>query len=99
MAFLSQNYGIVLFLVFGIFANSNSIVNSLPSSERKMVCYFGSWAVYRPGQGQFDVESIDPFICTHLVYGFTGLAGGEIASLDSWNEKCDEYGKGMKFLR
>lgn len=35
-----------------------------------MVCYYGSWAVNRPGAGKFDVEDIDPFVCTHVIYGW-----------------------------
>ena len=38
-----------------------------------MVCYFSSWAVYRPGKGSYDVEDVDPNICTHLMFGFAGL--------------------------
>ncbi len=41
--------------------------------EWKMVCYHVIWAVYRPGNGKFDVENIVPFICTQIVYGFAGL--------------------------
>ncbi|KAG7159660.1 Acidic mammalian chitinase-like 11, partial [Homarus americanus] len=43
-----------------------------------MVCYYGSWAVYRPGNAKFDVEDIDPAICTHLIFGFAGLGGSKI---------------------
>jgi len=71
---------------------------SSASNGKKMVCYFGSWATYRPGAGKFDVESIDPMLCTHMVYGFAGLRGGEIASLDGWNERCTGYGKGNAIL-
>ncbi|XP_032675832.1 chitinase-3-like protein 1 isoform X2 [Odontomachus brunneus] len=61
----------------------------------KIVCYFGSWAVYRPGQGKFDVEDIDPTLCTHLIFSFIGLAEtGHVRVLDSWNELSDNYGKG-----
>ena len=60
-----------------------------------MVCYYGSWAVYRPGAGKFDVENIDPFVCTHIIYGFAGLSyDNKIISLDSWNDESDNYGKG-----
>lgn len=53
----------------------------------RVVCYYGSWAVYRPGDGKFPVESIDPHKCTHAVYGFVGInADGTIRILDSWNE-------------
>lgn len=45
-----------------------------PSSNRNkkkknLVCYYGTWAVYRPGAGRYPVENIDPFICTHIIYG------------------------------
>ncbi|MPC36078.1 Acidic mammalian chitinase [Portunus trituberculatus] len=58
-----------------------------------MVCYYGSWAVYRPGDGMFDVEDIDPNLCTHLIFGFAGLgSNNKIKVLDPWNELCDDYG-------
>jgi len=64
-----------------------------------MVCYYGSWAVYRPGNGKFDVENIDPFICTHIVYGFAGLGSDNmIKPLDPYNDLYDNWGKGA-FLR
>jgi chitinase len=50
-------------------------------------CYFGSWSVYRPGDGKFDIERIDPNLCTHGIYAFVGLgSGGSIRILDSWQE-------------
>ncbi|KAK8757869.1 hypothetical protein V5799_004499, partial [Amblyomma americanum] len=64
------------------------------SHDYKVVCYYGSWAVYRPGAGKFPVEAIDPFICTHIIYGFAGLGSDhKIRSLDSWNDLEDNYGK------
>jgi chitinase len=52
-----------------------------------VVCYYGSWAVYRPGDGKFDVENIDPNLCTHAIYTFVGIGGnGEVNILDDWNE-------------
>ena len=54
---------------------------------KKIVCYYGSWAVYRPGDGKFDVENIDPNLCTHAIFGFAGLdSNNKIKVLDSWNE-------------
>lgn len=59
-----------------------------------MVCYYGSWAVYRQGKGKFDVEDIDPFLCTHIVFGFAGLGqDNKIRVLDPYNELCENYGK------
>lgn len=60
-----------------------------------MVCYYGSWAVYRPVPGKFDVEQIDPTLCTHLIYTFVGLGeGGKVNVLDAWNDLEENWGKG-----
>lgn len=41
-----------------------------PSTGKKnLVCYYGTWAVYRPDAGKYPVENIDPFLCTHIIYG------------------------------
>ena len=37
--------------------------NQLGLNNLKLVCYYGSWAVYRPENGKFPVENIDPFLC------------------------------------
>lgn len=51
----------------------------------KIVCYLGSWANYRLGNGQFTIEHIDPYICTHVIYSFVGInADGSIRIMDDW---------------
>ncbi|KAF0314014.1 Acidic mammalian chitinase [Amphibalanus amphitrite] len=71
------------------------------ASNYLATCYYGTWAVYRPGDGKFDVEDFDPMLCTHGIYGFAGLdeATHKIKSLDPWNDLYDNYGKGayMRF--
>ncbi|XP_037072206.1 chitotriosidase-1-like [Pollicipes pollicipes] len=81
----------------GLAAGTNVHTQSAPF---KVVCYYGSWAVYRPGDGRFDVEDIDPLLCTHAIYTFAGLdaATHTIKSLDPWNDLYDNYGKGA-YLR
>ncbi|XP_018377441.1 PREDICTED: probable chitinase 2, partial [Trachymyrmex cornetzi] len=60
----------------------------------KIVCYFGSWAVYRPSGGKFDISLIHPNLCTHLIYGFVGIGDeGDIRVLDSWQELPDNWGQ------
>lgn len=39
------------------------------TKRKNLVCYYGTWAVYRPDGGKFAVENIDPFLCTHVIYG------------------------------
>ncbi|KAF5270886.1 hypothetical protein FQR65_LT05403 [Abscondita terminalis] len=56
-------------------------------AQKKIVCYYGSWAVYRPGAGKYSIEDINPNLCTHLVYGFAGVeTNGNIKVLDPWND-------------
>merc|ERR1711915_816577 len=79
--------------------------------NKVILCYFESWATYRWGEGfktkdtviskttvagTFDVEDIDPFICTHMVYTFAGLSNETltITPLDPYNDLYDNWGKG-----
>lgn len=58
--------------------------------------FYGSWATYRTGRGQCDVDDINPNLCTHLIYAFAGLnESGSIVHKDEW---CDlPHGKnGMR---
>ncbi|XP_018048674.1 PREDICTED: acidic mammalian chitinase-like [Atta colombica] len=76
-------------LVFTALAALASIANS----AKKVVCYYGSWAGYRNGNGKFDVSQIDPSLCTHAIYGFVGInSDGSIRILDAWNDVGDNYG-------
>lgn len=71
-----------------------------PSRDRndksyKYVCYWGTWSVYRPDDGKFQVEDIDPFLCTHLIYGFVGLGGdNRIRILDGYLDLEENWGRG-----
>lgn len=57
-----------------------------------MVCYLGTWANYRTGDGKFVIEDIDANICTHIIYGFVKIEGGKIASLDPYLDLKDNWG-------
>ena len=43
------------------------------SGDFKIVCYFTNWAWYRPGEGKYRAETVEPDLCTHIVYGFAVL--------------------------
>ncbi|KAL1512587.1 hypothetical protein ABEB36_002156 [Hypothenemus hampei] len=59
-------------------------------NEKVVYCYFESWTVYRPGNGKFDVENIDPSLCTHVAFTFLGInADGTLNILDPWESNPD----------
>lgn len=63
-----------------------------------MVCYWGTWATYRTGNGNFDVSHIDPNICTHIIYSFFGVtAAGDVTYLDAYLDLEENFGKGFSF--
>ncbi|KAK4886949.1 hypothetical protein RN001_003220 [Aquatica leii] len=69
--------------VFVLLLNTISVIYA----QKKLVCYYGSWAVYRPGAGQYGVDKINPNLCTHLIYAFVGVhENGTIKILDSWSD-------------
>lgn len=39
----------------------------------KVICYYTSWSVKRPGAGRFEPENLDPFLCTHVIYAFASM--------------------------
>ncbi|ETN64260.1 chitotriosidase-1 [Anopheles darlingi] len=53
--------------------------------EKEVVCYYGTWAVYRPTNGKFTPENIDPNLCTQLNYAFFHInTDGTIKLVDPW---------------
>ncbi|CAB0039285.1 unnamed protein product [Trichogramma brassicae] len=66
-----------------------------PNHTKYVACYFQSWAIYRNGDGIFQIQDIKPEYCTHLVYSFAGLNGTSfhIKSLDPWADLNDHNGK------
>jgi len=67
---------------------------SVFSHNKKVVCYWGTWANYRPSVGKFTPDLIDPTLCTHLIYSFAGLDSFNwtMKSLDPWMDLEDDYG-------
>jgi GH18 family chitinase len=39
-------------------------------SRMQRVCYITNWSRYRPGEAKFEVEFIDPFMCSHIIYAY-----------------------------
>ncbi|CAF1041420.1 unnamed protein product [Adineta steineri] len=34
------------------------------------VCYITNWSRYRSGEAKFEIEFIDPFMCSHIIYAY-----------------------------
>ncbi|XP_054155860.1 probable chitinase 10 [Oppia nitens] len=76
---LSSSLLILLLLIklincLGLSTNNTTV----PSRDRndkpyRVVCYWGSWAWYRPKGGQSSPETTNPLLCTHMIYGFAKL--------------------------
>jgi len=62
--------------------------------DKVVVCYWGTWANYRPKEGKFTPEDVDPSLCTHLIYSFAGLDSDNnvIKPLDPWMDLEEGYG-------
>jgi len=80
-----------LLLVINVAADKDSTVGG---HGKKVMCYWGTWANYRPIEGKFTPEHVDGSLCTHLIYSFAGLdtAKWAIKSLDTWMDLEDDYG-------
>ena len=67
--------------------------NLIPGCSRR-VCYYTNWSQYRPGNGRFVPENVDPFLCTHVVYAFAKLRGNHLEAFE-WNDESTDWSKGM----
>ncbi|XP_035787942.1 probable chitinase 10 [Anopheles albimanus] len=79
--------------LFGLFALLTwaSVIAQVDSKE--VVCYYGTWAVYRPSNGKFTPENIDPNLCTQLNYAFFHInPDGTIKLFDPWVDLPDGGG-------
>ncbi|XP_011307804.1 acidic mammalian chitinase-like [Fopius arisanus] len=50
------------------------------AGQNRIVCYFGSWANWRPGNGRFVTSDIDTSLCTHVIWSFATLQGNQIVA-------------------
>uniref|UniRef100_A0AAY4C1B5 chitinase n=1 Tax=Denticeps clupeoides TaxID=299321 RepID=A0AAY4C1B5_9TELE len=70
---------VVLFYIVGLFI--------FIGSSLEMGCYFTNWSQYRPGSGKYTPASVDPFLCTHLLYAFAMINHANEVVTYEWNDE------------
>ncbi|CAL8367370.1 unnamed protein product [Lota lota] len=55
-------------------------------SSSRLGCYFTNWSQYRPGTGKFALSDVDPHLCTHLIYAFSGINDAHELTTIEWND-------------
>ncbi|CAH0715008.1 unnamed protein product, partial [Brenthis ino] len=86
-------FKLILFVLCALYIGTSHRVTA---NEKRVVCYYGTWAVYRNGLGKFEVSDINTELCTHLVYTFVGInSRGTVVSLDPYLDYPDNWGKDM----
>ncbi|XP_049541790.1 chitotriosidase-1 [Anopheles darlingi] len=85
--------GLVLLGVISVKASDS--IEEKKEQQKKVVCYVGTWAVYRHGLGRFDIDHINPHLCTHLMYGFFGInEDATVRIIDPYLDLEENWGRG-----
>ncbi|XP_053662726.1 chitinase-3-like protein 1 [Anopheles marshallii] len=66
-----------------VLVTMGSLMGAVQSKE--VVCYYGTWATYRQGNGKFTVDDVNPLLCTQLNYAFFDInSNGTIRIIDPY---------------
>ena len=69
-------------------------------SDKEVVCYFINWARWRPGDGQYVPDDLDPELCTVINYAFAiyNETTGLIDPHDDWTDIDPAGGGGYSLM-
>uniref|UniRef100_A0A8C6C2E2 chitinase n=1 Tax=Monodon monoceros TaxID=40151 RepID=A0A8C6C2E2_MONMO len=65
---------------------ATSYFPAVPGTATKSVCYFTNWSQYRPGIARYMPENVDPCLCTHIIFAFTGMTNNQMTTIE-WNDE------------
>nr|XP_042136216.1 acidic mammalian chitinase-like isoform X4 [Peromyscus maniculatus bairdii] len=65
------------------------LLNVQLGSAYQLMCYFNTWAHYQSDVKGIKPNDIDPCLCTHLIYSFTGMWKNNITTTQS--KALDDY--------
>lgn len=74
---------------------SSSAHNDKDQSKYKIVCYYTNWSQYRLAPAKFFPESINPNLCTHVIYSFAKINADSELEAFEWNDESTTWSKGM----
>ena len=80
--------------IINLYCPHNQIPASFSVSGYLRVCYYTNWSQYRPGDGKYTPDKIDPNLCTHIVFAFGKLEGNRLVPFE-WNDDNSQWSKGM----
>eukprot|EP00095_Tigriopus_kingsejongensis_P005401 maker-scaffold1503_size38295-snap-gene-0.4 protein:Tk05401 transcript:maker-scaffold1503_size38295-snap-gene-0.4-mRNA-1 annotation:"probable chitinase 2" len=78
-----------IFIISAIFLSIAIQTGSSVSTkqhDKKVVCYYGSWAHNQDEPGRFDVSWVDTNLCTHGLYAYADIDSNSwsLMSADPW---------------
>lgn len=59
------------------------------NNGKLLVCYYTNWSQYRPKEGKYVPEDIDPHLCTHVIVAFGWMKKNRLAPFDASDESKD----------
>ena len=91
---MNLRYSLLLSVLLVTLTSWTSAGAGVTGHDKVVMCYWGTWAYWRPGAGKFETSNIDGNLCTHLIYSFAGLddTTWTIKSLDTWLDLEDGGG-------
>ncbi|CAF3689335.1 unnamed protein product [Adineta steineri] len=61
------------------------------ATKIQRVCYITNWSRYRPDKAKFEIEYIDPFMCTHIIYAYATVDDNKPEIIPIQKEDIENY--------